>query len=95
MSVPIDSGYAVHQRLSIDTSTNAQNNTEYKMTFPDMVPLLSPGQEIRISAWVADAWDQGENEDGGKGYIFKNTLRYTDGTTVSDGTLQTLEEKLV
>jgi hypothetical protein len=62
---PIASGYVLHQRLSTDTSTNARNNTNYEVSLTDL-SLLGSGQEIRISAWVADAWNEGTSTNGGK-----------------------------
>ena len=56
-----------------------------------MIPSLLVDYEIRISAWFADAWDEGTSVDGGLGYIFNNTLTYADTSTVTNGELETLD----
>jgi len=72
----------VHQTGNTDTS--------YTLSI-DSIPTVDYTTEIRISAWVADAYDNGSFLNGGYGYIFDNVLNYTDGTSATNGRLTTLE----
>jgi len=65
-------------------------STEYTLHI-DEIPTVDFTTEIRISAWVADAWNNGAFIDGGYGYIFDNRLNYTDGSFSTNGKLRTLE----
>lgn len=93
-STPVDSWYAVRQKLTGSSISSTQTNLNYsvRLTHPD---ILDVGQELRLSAWVTWAIDEWENLNGGKGYIFSNTLTYTDTTTSVNGLMETLEEKIV
>ncbi len=92
MQSPVSSGYVMEQKWLVWGGDSSL--VDYDLIFTDL-SAFKVWRELRISAWVADAWDEWDSTNGGKGYIFKNTLTYTDGTTSIDGDRVTLEEKTV
>gem|GEM_PF-4844127 len=87
---PSDSSYVMLQKALY----GANNNIDYDIIFQDM-SSFKIDSEIRLSARVANAWDEGDSTDGGKGYIFKNRLTYTDATYVEDGERETLDTQII
>jgi len=72
----------------------ANSNIDYDIVFSD-VDSFQVDSELRLSAWVADAWDEWDSTDGWKWYIFQNRLTYTDGSYVEDGERIDIETKSV
>ena len=87
---PSKKPYAMRQ------TTLGSNNSiiDYDIVFSDVLGFQLDS-EIRLSAWVADVWDEWDNVDGGKWYIFKNRLTYTDGSYVENGEKVTLDTQVV
>ena len=69
---------------------SANSNIDYDIVFDD-VSSFQKDSEIRLSAWVAEAWDEWDNNDGWKWYIFNNRLTYTDGSFVENWERVTLD----
>ena len=88
MQTPLGASNALYQRWG---TIGNPVDIEYEMDFSNMIPSLLKGYEIRLSARVADAWDEGTSTNGWLGYIFDNTLTYTDTSTAINGDLETLD----
>ncbi len=78
--------YAIRQR----SFWVANSDIDYDIIFSDLLSF-QPDTEIRLSAWVADAWDEWDSNDGWKWYIFKNRLTYKDGSFIENGERVTLD----
>ena len=87
---PSDNSYAMLQKAVYW----ANSNIDYDIIFNDFA-TFEAGNEIRLSAWVADAWDEWDSIDGWKWYIFRNRLTYTDATYVENGERTTLDTQVV
>ena len=82
--------YAMRQKAIY----GANSNIDYDIVFDD-VSSFQTDSELRLSAWVADAWDEWDSENGWRWYIFNNRLTYADGTFVENGERVTLDTQTV
>ncbi len=92
---PNTTWYALNQHsVSWYNTWNNYGDIRYLLT-PNDISSFKNGYEIRLSAWVADAWDQWTNTNGWLWYVFSNTLNYSDGSSVSNGLMETLGTQTV
>ncbi len=92
---PVESWYALNQHSVSWYNTNNNYGDIRYLLVPNDISVFKKDYEIRLSAWVADAWNQWENSNGWVWYIFENVLNYTDGTSRTNGTKETLDTKVV